>query len=169
MMGLADGSHPITGTAFPGGKTRKKGSVHGPAALGVALHACVHASHPLCPQTLPRSPTVHVPPQNKMRLLFSSPDPEASAPHQTRGLEGLILHSRDRVGSVIALATLWGFPWGKVRAMLRAKTHAEVNWASAAVFLQPSQPLSWVKPSETHLSSGLVATQTPSIGSSGME
>lgn len=166
-MGLAGGSCPIAGTAFPGGKGGKKGRVHGPAALRVAPHTCIHDGHPLCPQTLPGSPTVRVPPQHKTRSLSSSPSPEAPAPHQPCGLQGLVLRSRDRAGSAITLTTLRGFPQGKVGVMLRARAHTEATGAGPAVLRQPSQPLSWVKPCETHLSSRLVATQTLSISWSG--
>lgn len=103
-MGLAGGSHPTTGTTFPGGKAGKKGTVHGPAAPGVTLHLCQS------PALSPGSPTVCVPPQHKMRLLYSSPGLGAPAPHQPHGLQGLILCSRDRVGSAVTLTTLQGFP-----------------------------------------------------------
>lgn len=153
MTGLEGGSCPTTGTAIP-------------AALGVALHACIRAGHPLCPETLPGSPAVRVP--HKMHLLSSSPGLGAPAPHQPRGLQGLILHSRDRAGSAIALTTLRGFPQRKVGVMLRARACVEVTGAGPAALLQPSHPQSCVKPCETHLSSRLVATQTLNISWSGM-
>lgn len=166
-VGPAGESCPTAGTTFPGGKARKKGGVHGPAALGVAPHACVHASHLLCPQTLPGRPTVCAAPQHKTCSLSSSPHPEAPAPYQPCGLQGLVLRSRDRAGSAITLTILRGFPWGKVRAMLGAKAHPEATRAGPAALQQPSQPLCRVKPCETHLSSRLVATQTLSITYSG--
>lgn len=93
--------------------------------------------------------------------------PEAPAPYQPCGLQGLVLCSRDRAGSAITLTILQGFPWGKVGAMLGAKAHPETTGAGPAALQQPPQPLCRVKPCETHLSSRLVATQPLSITYSG--